>query len=199
MKKLVLLSVTLLYMSFCGSVLLAQSKAINPKAIGPLTVTAGDGMLPTNDVVKNIALSKELSTFCDFINKADLTTTFQSRGPITIFVPANDAFNNLPVGKLDSLMKHAHVWELTSIISYHAIPGKLKAKDIEKEINKNKGLATFITLAGSKLTAKIDANRNIVLIDENGNESIISRFDIEQNNGMLHVVNKVLLPKPRII
>lgn len=199
MKKLILLSVALLYTSIYSSTLFAQSKALNPKVIGPLKVTTGDSMLPTNDAVKNIGLSKELSTFYIFINKTNLLTTFQSRGPITIFVPANDAFNNLPVGKLDSLMKPEHVWELTGIISYHAIPGKLKAKDIEKEINKNKGLATFTTLAGSKLTAKIDANRNIVLIDEYGNESIINRFDIEQNNGVLHVVNKVLLPKPKVI
>lgn len=197
MKKLLLLVITSLYCS----VLFAQGPlvSVNPKAIGPLRVMAGDGMLPANDIIKNIALSKELSTFYNFINKTNLAATFQSRGPITMFVPANDAFLNLPDGKLDSLMKPSYVWELTRLISYHSIPGRFKAKDIEKEINKNKGTATFTTLTGNKLTAKIDANRNIVLIDENGGESIISRFDIEQNNGMLHVVNKVLQPKVKTI
>lgn len=197
MKKLSLLVVSFLY----SAVLFAQGPiaSINPRAIGPLKVIAGDDMLPGNDIVKNIALSKDLSTFYDLMSKASLQSTLQSRGPITIFVPVNSAFLNLPDGKVDSLMKPAHVWELTSIISYHAIPGRLKAKDIAKEISKNKGTATFTTLAGDKLTAKIDANRNIVLVDENGGESIINRFDIEQNNGMLHVINKVLLPKARVI
>ncbi|GAA3986961.1 fasciclin domain-containing protein [Mucilaginibacter dorajii] len=179
--------------------LFAQGKAVNPKAIGQLKITAGDGMLAGNDIVKNIALSKELSTFYNLINESNLAVTLQSRGPITIFVPANPSFQNLPKGKLDSLGKPTHLWELTSIVSYHAIPGSLKAKDIEKEINKGKGLATFTTLSGNKLMARIDANRNIVLVDENGGESIISRFDVEQSNGMLHVVNKVLIPKAKVI
>ncbi len=195
MKKLIFLAVLLINISTS----FAQSKAINSEAIGPLKIAAGDGMLPANDIVKNIALSQDLSTFCDFINKVNLQLTLQSRGPVTIFVPVNEAFNSLPATRLDSLMKPSHIWELTGIVSYHAIPGKFKAKDIEKEIVKSKGLATFTTLAGSKITAKIDANRNIVLTDENGGESIINRFDIEQNNGMLHVVNKVLQPKAKVI
>jgi uncharacterized surface protein with fasciclin (FAS1) repeats len=195
MKKILILSIALL----CGSMVFAQGKAVNPKAIGSLKITAGNGMLAGNDIVKNIALSKELSTFYDLINKTNLAVTLQSRGPITVFIPANESFQNLPNGKLDSLVKPAHVWELTEIISYHAIPGSLKAKDIEKEISKGKGLATFTTLSGNKLMAKIDANRNIVLVDENGGESIISRFDVEQSNGMLHVVNKVLMPKAKVI
>ncbi len=195
MKKITTLAIALL----CSSMLFAQSKAVNPKAIGPLKITAGDGMLAGNDIVKNIGLSKDLSTFYDLINKSNLAVTLQRRGPITVFVPANQSFQNLPNGKLDSLMLPTHVWELTGIISYHAIPGRLKAKDIEKEISKGNGLAKFTTLSGSKLMAKIDANRNIVLIDENGGESIINRFDVEKSNGMLHVVNKVLMPKPKVI
>ncbi|SEP12317.1 fasciclin domain-containing protein [Mucilaginibacter sp. OK283] len=195
MKNLIMLAALLLL----GTMLFAQTKAVNPKAIGPLKVAAGDSMRSANDIIKNLAISKDLSVFYNFIKTANLALTFQSRGPITIFVPVNGAFQNLPAGRLDSLMKPSHIWELTSILSYHAIAGWFKAKDIEKQINKNKGAATFTTLAGNKLKAKIDANRNIVLIDENGGECIISRFDIEQNNGMLHVVNKVLLPKAKVI
>jgi uncharacterized surface protein with fasciclin (FAS1) repeats len=195
MKKLILFVIILINIS----TLFAQTKAINPKAIGTLKVTAGDSMKVSNDIVKNLSISKEFSTFSDFVAKANFPLTLQSRGPVTIFAPANDAFEQLPAGKVDSLKNPAHIWELTGIIAYHAIPGKLKAKDIEKEIVKNKGLATFITLSGAKLSAKLDANRNIVLVDENGGESIINRFDVEQNNGILHVVNKVLLPKPKVI
>ena len=75
----------------------------------------------------------------------------------------------------------------------------MSAKDIQKKINANNGQATFTTIAGSKLIAKIDSNRNIVLIDENGGQSIISKFNIQQSNGMLHIINAVLVPKPKVL
>ena len=85
------------------------------------------------------------------------------------------------------------------LLTYHAIAGRLSARDIERKINSNNGRATFTTIAGSTLIAKIDTNRNIVLIDENGGESVISKFDIQQSNGLLHIVNAVLVPKPKAI
>jgi uncharacterized surface protein with fasciclin (FAS1) repeats len=88
---------------------------------------------------------------------------------------------------------------LSYLLTYHAIAGRLTARDIARKINANNGEAVFTTIAGSKLTAKIDVNRNIVLVDENGNESIISKFDIPQSNGILHIVTSVLVPKPRAI
>jgi uncharacterized surface protein with fasciclin (FAS1) repeats len=197
MKKILLLIVALLY----SSVMFAQKGGTTDtaKTIGPLKITAGDSMLPANDIVQNISLSKNLSVFYNFIIIANLTETYQSKGPITVFAPINSAFDSLPVSKVDSLSKPDHLWELTGILTYHAIAGKVSAKDIEKQINNHNGLATFTTLGGSKFTAKIDSNRNIVLLDENGDQSIISRFDIEQRNGMLHIVNKVLIPKTKVI
>lgn len=196
MKKLMLLSL-LLY----GTTVLAQTadttSAVN--VIGPLKTTAGDGMLPSNNIVQNVERSRDLTVFSNFIKSANLTETYESKGPITLFVPADEAFANLPVGALDSLLKPSHVWELTGIITYHAIAGKLKAKDIEKQVIKQKGTATFTTLGGAKLIARIDSNRNIILQDESGGQSVISRFDMEQNNGMIHIVNKVLIPKNKVI
>jgi uncharacterized surface protein with fasciclin (FAS1) repeats len=151
-------------------------------------------MTSSNDVVENIALSKEYTVLVTAIQNAGLTDTFKSKGPITIFAPTNQAFEKLPAGKLDTLLKPEHKLDLSMLITYHAIAGRITAKDIEKKINSNNGMATFTTIAGSKLTAKIDSNRNIVLVDENGGESIISKFDIQQSNGMLHVVNSVLIP-----
>ncbi|SDD94981.1 Uncaracterized surface protein containing fasciclin (FAS1) repeats [Mucilaginibacter pineti] len=198
MKKLLLLAPILLY----ATTLFAQSTGTSvssPKNIGPMTVAVGDSMRKTNDIIQNIALTKDLSVFYSFIKATNFAETYKSKGPITIFVPVNEAFAILPASKIDSLNKPAHFWELTGLIANHAIAGSLTARDIEKQINGHKGLATFITLAGSKLTAKIDANRNIVLIDETGGESILDRFDIKQSNGMLHVVNHVLVPKVRVI
>jgi uncharacterized surface protein with fasciclin (FAS1) repeats len=197
MKKLLLLGLALIY----GITVFAQASntIANTRAIGTLKTTAGDGMLPVNDIVQNIELSKDLSVFYNLIKSSNLIETYKSKGPITIFVPVNQAFEALPMGKADSLSKPAYVWELTGILTYHAIAGKLKAKDIEKQINGHKGLATFTTLGGGKLTAKIDSNRNIVLEDDNGGKSIINRFDVEQSNGMLHIVNRVLMPRIKSI
>jgi uncharacterized surface protein with fasciclin (FAS1) repeats len=199
MKKILLLNFALI----CGTAVFAQkndtSVNTNTPTIGPMETTAGNGMLPANDIVQNLELSKDLSSFYNFVKAANLLDTYKTKGPITVFIPANEAFGNLPVDKLDSLNKPSHVWELTEILTYHTIAGSLSAKDIQKQIIEHKGTATFTTLNGAKLTAKIDANRNIILEDENGGQSIISRFDIKQNNGMLHIVNKVLLPKARTI
>lgn len=198
MKKLLLLAPILLY----TTMLFAQNKVADTgsrKTPGAVTVTAADSMLKTNDIVQNLASSKDLSVMYNFIKVANLTETYKSKGPITMFAPVNEAFAVLPAGKLDSLNKPVHVWELTGIIANHAVAGSLTARDIEKQINGHKGKATFTTLAGSKITAKIDSNRNIVLTDENGGESILDRFDIKQSNGMLHVVNHVLIPKVKVI
>jgi uncharacterized surface protein with fasciclin (FAS1) repeats len=156
-------------------------------------------MVSSNDIIENITLSKEYTTLVSVINDAGLTETFKSKGPITVFAPTNQAFEKLPQGKLDSLLQPSQKDYLSYLLAYHAIAGRLTAKDIAHKINSNNGEATFTTLAGSKITAKIDENRNIVLIDENGGESIISRFDVEQRNGLLDVVTAVLVPKPKAI
>lgn len=197
MKKILLLSLAIIY----GAAVYAQNvdTTATGQTIGPIKTTAGDGMLVTNDVIQNLELSKELSLFFNLITIANLPETYKTKGPITVFAPLNEAFKNLPPGKLDSLYKPAYIWELTEILTYHAINGLLSAKDIEKKIKKQKGTATFTTLNGAKLKASIDANRNIILEDENGGQSIINRFDIKQSNGLVHIVNKVLLPKARTL
>jgi uncharacterized surface protein with fasciclin (FAS1) repeats len=200
MKKILLMSLALM---MCASAVLSQTADTDPVGnvppLGSMRTIAGDGMQPANDIVQNIAVGKDLSIFYNFINSSNLVETYKSKGPITVFVPANEAFENLPPGKLDSLLKPAHLWELTHIVAYHAIAGKLKMKEIEKQIIKHKGAAIFTTIGGGKLIARIDANRNIILEDENGGQSIISRFDILQNNGVIHIINKVLMPKPKAV
>lgn len=189
MKKLLLFTLVIFYTAG----LLAQTGG---KDSG---TTKNGEMLPANDIVKNISSASNTKTFYRFIKKANLSRTYTSRGPITIFVPDDEAYNDLPAGKLDSLLKPAHIWDLTDLVTYHAICGKLKVRDIEKQINHQKGMATFTTLSGSKLSARIDSNNNIVLIDGSGGKSTITRADIEQNNGLIHIVNKVLVPKHRLM
>lgn len=166
---------------------------------GKVKIVDGIPMNSGRDVIYNLSQANDYSMFVNAVRTAGLTETFKSRGPITVFVPTNSAFTRFGPGRMDTLMLKTHVLELNNLITYHAIPGNLKAKDIGKLIQNNKGQATLTTVAGGKLQAHIDANRNIVLVDEMGNESIISRFDIPQSNGMLHVVTQVLVPKYRTI
>jgi uncharacterized surface protein with fasciclin (FAS1) repeats len=196
----------LIFLVFFGLSLFAQTTVVvNPvndtvKAKwGKIKIVDGTKMISSNDIIENITQSKEYTTLVAAIEDAGLTDTFKSKGPITIFAPTNQAFDKLPAGELDSLLKPNHKLDLSYMLTYHAIAGRLTARDIARKINSNNGEATFITIAGSKITAKIDSNRNIVLIDENGGESIISKFDIQQSNGMLHVVNSVLVPKTKAI
>jgi uncharacterized surface protein with fasciclin (FAS1) repeats len=202
MKKLMLLIVLVLN----GLLLYAQkTTAVNPvidtvKAKwGKIKIVDGTAMVSSNDIIENMTLSKEYTVLINAIEEAGLTETFKSKGPITIFAPTNQAFDKLPSGQLDTLLKPSHKLDLNYLLTYHAIAGRVSARDIARKINSNNGQATFTTIAGSKLTAKIDTNRNIVLVDENGGESVISKFDIEQSNGLLHIVNAVLVPKAKSI
>lgn len=170
------------------------------KTKGVKTRVVNGALMAANlNIIQNVAKAKDYSILFNAIKAADLTETFESKGPITIFAPTNEAFEKLPGGKMDSLLKPVHKYELSSLLAYHAIPGKVSIKDIARNIREHKGTATFITLAGSKIAARIDANRNIVLTDETGGQCIISQFDVEQSNGMLHVVNSVFMPKQRMI
>jgi len=194
------------YLVLSGSILLAQQTTVTTPVNdsvkakwGKVKTVDGATMISSNDVIENIAQSKEYTVLVNAIENAGLTDTFKSKGPITIFAPTNQAFEKLPAGELDTLLKPAHKLDLSYLLTYHAIAGRLSAKDIERKINSNNGQAIFTTIAGSKLTAKIDSNRNIVLIDENGGESIMSKFDVQQSNGILHVVNAVLIPKVKPI
>src|ERR1700743_2958880 len=121
----------------------------------------GTKMISSNDIVENITLSKEYTTLVTAIEDAGLTQTFKSKGPITFFAPTNQAFQKLPDGELDTLLKPNHKLDLNYLITSHAIVGKLSVKDIQHKINSSKGRATFRTIAGTTITAKLDTNRNI--------------------------------------
>jgi uncharacterized surface protein with fasciclin (FAS1) repeats len=204
MRKLVFLIGLLLN----GAVLLAQTTTTNTdstvkqasKSSGSsLKKIEGATMLATNNIITNISTSPELSNFYKVIQATGLSETLTSQGPITVFAPNNQAFNNLTSGKLDTLLTPQRKYDLIAMITYHTLAGKVTSRDIVHQINTNKGLATFTTITGSKLMARLDTNRNIVLIDEHGGESVISKFDLEQSNGMIHIITGVLVPKFKTI
>jgi uncharacterized surface protein with fasciclin (FAS1) repeats len=159
----------------------------------------GVDMFAAKDIVQNLTNAPEFSLLLKAIRADGLTGTFKSKGPITLFAPTNAAFKKLPTGKLDTLLKPAHTIELCNILTCHAVSGILNKKSIAKKIRKGKGTAILTTLAGCTIKATIDENDNIILTDENGNKSMIETDDIEQSNGMIHVINGVLIPKTRAI
>jgi uncharacterized surface protein with fasciclin (FAS1) repeats len=188
MRKSICLVVLLLF----NYVLLAQN---NKSPLSTLKKTGDSKMLPTNDIATNISKDTEYSTFYRVIQIGGLNETFKSKGPITVFAPNNQAFANLSKGKLDTLLMDDHKYDLIALTTYHALSGIVTARDIAHAISSGKGTATFITLTGSKLMAKLDTNHNIILVDENGGQSIVSKFDVKQDNGLIHLVNGVLIPK----
>jgi uncharacterized surface protein with fasciclin (FAS1) repeats len=208
MKKLTLLLCLILN----SSILLAQSDTeaskkpdstflSKPKKIskGDLKIIDGTSMIAANDIAANITRSKELSRFLNFIQLTSFSETLKSKGPLTIFVPDDVAFTKISAGKLDTLLQTEHKYDLIALVGYHVLAGKITASNIAHKISSGKGTALFTTLTGSILTAKIDENRNIVLIDENGGRCTVKRFDIQQNNGLIHIVNAVLVPKFKLI
>ncbi|GAB2980342.1 hypothetical protein GCM10027049_14720 [Mucilaginibacter puniceus] len=203
MNKLLLI----IFIFFSGN-LLAQS----PNApITPLDTTKRDPIKPPQSkdidpatglntgyyIADNLTMVKNFSKFYKLMDAAGLTETFRSRGPITVFVPDNQAFTKLSAGRIDSLLMKDNLPQLIALVTYHAIPGKLTVGDMAKQIDDKTGLATFTTLSGGRLYAKYDNNR-LVLLDETGHQIIITRDGIKQNNGLFNIIDTVLQPKKRL-
>jgi uncharacterized surface protein with fasciclin (FAS1) repeats len=189
MNKLLLF----LLIVFNSSLAFAQKTDSAASKPGKARNVDGSMMNPMKTVQENISASSNFSALTSII-LADTTNTFNGN-PITVFAPDNKAFNKLPAGTVDTLLLPAHKADLLMLIKYHVIGGKITSKDIERQIKNGNGQASFTTLSGRTLTAKINENRNIVLTDENGGQSVLSRLDIPQSNGILYVVTQVLLPK----
>jgi uncharacterized surface protein with fasciclin (FAS1) repeats len=152
-------------------------------------------MSPAKTILENLSASPHFSTLTAIIKTADSLNIFNSNTPITVFAPDNKAFEKLAPEGIDTLLSAAHRAELVNLLNYHAVAGKVTAKDIERRIKAGSGQAVFTTLSGGTLIARINENRNITLTDENGRQSIVSRLDVQQSNGILHVVTQVLMPK----
>ncbi len=189
MNKLLLF----LLIIFNSSVVFAQKTDSAGSKPGKVRNVDGSLMSPSKSIQQNILASPNFSTLSSIMQE-DTTNTF-SGGPITVFAPDNKAFSKLPSGTVDTLLLATHKADLLNLLKYHAVAGKITSSDIERQIKAGNGQATFTTLSGRTLTAKINENRNIVLTDENGGQSVLSRLDIQQSNGMLYVATQVLLPK----
>ncbi len=158
-------------------------------------VIGGSEMNPNRDIVSNIVTSNKHSTLVAAVKAASLVEALQGDGPFTVFAPVNDAFENLPDGVLTSLLQPENKSILSKILTYHVVPGNLDSKAIMKAIQHGGGSATIKTLSGNKLTAMMNGNQNVILKDENGAYANVSVYDAYQANGVVHVIDSVVLPK----
>lgn len=160
------------------------------------TVIVGtEQMYPQKNIVENAVNSKAHTTLVAAVKAAGLVETLKSAGPFTVFAPVNDAFENLPAGTVESLLKPEAKGTLTKVLTYHVLSGKYDFDAIAKEIKKGNGTASFKTVSGGTLTAMMNGSHNITLKDENGNLANITTYDVYQSNGVIHVLDSVVLPK----
>lgn len=158
-------------------------------------MVGGEAMYPKKNIVENAVNSKSHTTLVAAVKAAGLVDALQGAGPLTVFAPVNDAFENLPEGTVETLLKPENKATLTKVLTYHVVAGKFDFNAIAAAIKSGKGTATLTTLSGGKLTAKMNGEHNIIVMDENGNAANVTTYDVYQSNGVIHVLDAVLLPK----
>lgn len=156
-------------------------------------MVGGEAMFPMKNIVENAVNSKAHTTLVAAVKAAGLVETLQGKGPFTVFAPVNDAFENLPAGTVETLLKPENKPTLTKVLTYHVVAGKYDFKAISAMLKK--GTKTLKTVSGGTLTFMMNGPRNIVVKDENGNTANITTYDVYQSNGVIHSVDAVLLPK----
>ncbi|MBK9153973.1 MAG: fasciclin domain-containing protein [Chloracidobacterium sp.] len=164
----------------------AQMKSDNP-------MVGGAAMYKTKDIVDNAVNSADHTTLVAAVKAAGLVDTLKSKGPFTVFAPVNSAFEALPAGTVETLLKPENKATLTKVLTYHVLAGSFDSKSIVKAIKKGNGKASFTTVAGGTLTAMLDGS-NVVLMDEKGGRATVTIADVKQSNGVIHVIDAVVLP-----
>ncbi len=157
-------------------------------------MVGGAAMYPSKNIVQNAVNSKDHTTLVAAVKAAGLVETLQSAGPFTVFAPTNSAFGMLPAGTVDNLLKPESKSALTGVLTYHVVAGRLSAAAITKMIKDGKGKAEVKTVAGGKLWL-MRKGKKLAIKDENGGVAYVTIKDVNQSNGVIHVIDHVLLPK----
>ncbi|CAM4095732.1 fasciclin domain-containing protein [Flavobacterium weaverense] len=157
-------------------------------------MVGGAAMYPTKNIVENAVNSKDHTTLVAAVKAAGLVETLQSKGPFTVFAPTNAAFDKLPKGTVETLLMPENLKMLQTILTYHVVAGKMNSMDIAKAIKMGKGKATLKTVSGGTLTAWMKG-KSLYITDENGKSAKVTIADVNQSNGVIHVVDAVVLPK----
>jgi uncharacterized surface protein with fasciclin (FAS1) repeats len=166
----------------------ASAQKMDTKMVG------GAEMFPTKNIVENAVNSKDHTTLVAAVKAAGLVETLQSAGPFTVFAPTNAAFEKLPAGTVDNLLKEENKKSLQTVLTYHVIAGKISAKDLMGKIKAGGGTFTAKTVAGESLSFSMKGKK-VQITDASGGMSYVTIADVNQSNGVIHVVDAVLLPK----
>jgi uncharacterized surface protein with fasciclin (FAS1) repeats len=177
------------------SATLAFALGISAPVLSAEVSVGGAAMLPTRDIVENASSSKDHVTLVQAVKAAGLGASLTAKGPLTVFAPVNSAFAALPEGAIENLLKAENKAQLAKVLNYHVVAGNLTYDEIEKAIKAGRGEAKLATVAGGTLVAKKNGAHNIIVKDEMGNVANISTYDVLQSNGVVHVIDRVLLPK----
>src|SRR6266542_2892088 len=154
-------------------------------------MVGGKEMFPTKNIIENAVNSADHTTLVAAVKAAGLVETLQGAGPFTVFAPTNDAFNLLPKGTVETLLKPENKAKLTKILTYHVIAGSWDSKAIAEKIKAGNGTAELTTVSGGKLWARMKGNK-IMLKDENGGWAMVTTKNVYQSNGVIHVIDHVV-------
>lgn len=182
-------------LKFLSAVIFAFALLSGASSFAQKTVMVGGApMYPTKDIIDNAVNSKDHTTLVAAVKAAGLVETLKGKGPFTVFAPTNAAFDKLPKGTVETLLKSENKAMLQGVLTYHVVSGKWNAKDIAAAIKKGGGTAEVATVQGGKLWFKMDG-KDLWVIDEKGGKAKVTIADVNQSNGVIHVVDTVLMHK----
>jgi len=173
------------------ALLVMKTVTVNAQTV----MVGGEQMYPKKNIIENAVNSKAHTTLVAAVKAADLVTTLQGKGPFTVFAPVNDAFENLPAGTVETLLKPESKTTLTKVLTYHVIAGNYNFDALSKAIKTGGGKSVLKTVSGGNLTFMMNGEHNITVMDEAGTTATISTYDVNQSNGVIQVIDKVLMPK----
>lgn len=177
-----------------GMIALSIAFVVGASAQDSNPMVGGAAMFKTKNIVENAVNSKDHTTLVAAVKAAGLVDTLMGSGPFTVFAPTNAAFDMLPAGTVDTLLKPENKAMLTKVLTYHVVAGNWDSKAIAKMIKKGGGKAELPTVSGGKLWASMDGD-SLVLTDEKGGRSTVTIANVRQSNGIIHVIDSVLMPE----
>ena len=180
------------YSTLAAAALLAAT-TLSGAAMAATKMVGGAPMYPQKNIVENAVNSKDHTTLVAAVKAAGLVDTLEGPGPFTVFAPTNEAFKKLPAGTVDGLLKPENKAQLTSVLTYHVVPGKMSAADLAAAVKQGGGQASLKTVEGEPLTVT-KKGKVISVTDSKGDTARVTIADVDQSNGVIHVINKVMLP-----
>ncbi|MGA8156659.1 MAG: fasciclin domain-containing protein [Rhodoplanes sp.] len=189
-KRLTLFAAALVLLS--GTAILPAAAEMNHKE--KAVTVGGAPMYPSKNIIQNAVNSKDHTTLVAAVKAAGLVETLQGAGPFTVFAPTNAAFGKLPAGTVDNLVKPENKGTLTSILTYHVVPGRMTAAGLMKAVKEGDGAAKLKTVQGEELTVKQAGPGKLTITDAKGDTATVTIANVLQSNGVIHVIDTVLMP-----